>query len=77
MNTDTKMILTFFCFICLIWYSFTLTKNNGGESYDDDDDDTEQNEFDDEDDLENNKFTKINEINLMSFPDEYIEKTIL
>ena len=81
MNTDTKMILTFFCFICLIWYSFTLTKNNHNDDDDDDesidDDDTEQNEFDDNNDLENDKFTKINEINLINFPDDYIEKTML
>jgi hypothetical protein len=66
MSNDTKVIIAFFCFVCLIWYSFSNSKNNKNITDDNDDED----ELIDDDITD--EFTDDN--NLINYPDVHIEK---
>ena len=67
MSSDTKVIIAFFCFVCLIWYSFSNSNNkNIIDDSDNNDDD------DDYDDDVTDELT--DEHNLVNYPDTHIEK---
>ncbi len=79
MSNDTKAIISVFCFICLIWYSFSSisnTKNNNGGDDDDDNDNDNDDDNDDNDDNDDFIDDELEDSHLIKYPDTHIEKYV-